>query len=279
MGRPKAINEEDLERLLDSCREDRVISVKERKEELDLEAGRFTINRALLDNGFKAYKARKKPPLSEDNIEKRLEFAFNHMDWSEYHWENVIFTDECAFRLISSNGRIFIRREEEDIWQEDAFQIHESQSPLMMIWGAISIDGCGPLVRAEGNIDAEGYIDIFRYRLRRFYPELYGGELIFQHDNAPIHTAKKVSKWFRDKNITVMSWPSRSPDLNIIENVWGRLKYEMRLQYFDDVEDLWSEVSRLWKELITPEFVRNLYRSMPRRIDAIIEANGKHTKY
>ena len=65
-----------------------MISVKERKEELDLEAGRSTINRALLDNGFKAYKAKKKPPfsaLSEDNIEKRLEFAFNHMDWSEYH--------------------------------------------------------------------------------------------------------------------------------------------------------------------------------------------------
>ena len=56
MGRPKAISEEDLERLLDSCREDRVISVKGRKEELDLEAGRSTINRALLDNGFKAYK-------------------------------------------------------------------------------------------------------------------------------------------------------------------------------------------------------------------------------
>ena len=82
--------------------------------------------------------------------------------------------------------------------------------------------------------------------------------LIFQHDNAPIHTAKKVSKWFQDKNITVMFWPSRSPDLNIIENVWGRLKSEMRFQYFDDVEDLWSEISRLWEELITPEFVRNL---------------------
>ena len=53
----------------------------------------------------------------------------------------------------------------------------------------------------------------------------------------------------------------------------------MRFQYFVDVEDLWSEVSRLWEEFITPEFVRNIYRSMPRRIDAVIEANGKHTKY
>jgi len=45
----------------------------------------------------------------------------------------------------------------------------------MMVLGTISIDGCGPLVRAKGNINAEGYIDIFRYRLRRFYTELYGG--------------------------------------------------------------------------------------------------------
>ena len=278
-GRPKTISQEDLEALLGSCREDRVISVKERKEVLDLEAGRSTINRALLDHGFKAYKARQKPPLSDDNIEKRLEFAIDHLDWSEYAWENVIFSDECAFRLASSNGRIFIRRTEEEMWEEDVFQIKETQSHSVMVWGAISINGGGPLVRAEGKIDAEGYLDLFRYRLRRFYPDLYGGELIFQQDNAPIHTARKVNKWFRDKGITLMAWPSRSPDLNIIENVWGRIKYEMRAQYFDDVEDLWLEVKRLWEELITAEFVLNLYRSLPRRMEAVFQSNGLHTKY
>jgi len=74
-GRPKALSEDDIERLIESCREDRTMSVKERKHELDLEASRATINKTLLEHGFKAYKARKKPPLTPENIEARLEFA------------------------------------------------------------------------------------------------------------------------------------------------------------------------------------------------------------
>ncbi len=49
---------------MESCRDDRMLSVKERKEELGLEAGRFTINKALLDEGVKSRKARKKLLLS-----------------------------------------------------------------------------------------------------------------------------------------------------------------------------------------------------------------------
>ena len=135
------------------------------------------------------------------------------------------------------------------------------------------------VVRLEGNVNAEGYLNTFRQRLRRFYPDLYGGHLIFQHDNAPIHTARVVTDWFESKNILVLNWPSRSPDLNIIENVWARIKYEMRDQFFEDVEDLWREVQRLWNELITDEFVINLYNSIPRRIEAMIRAGGGHTRY
>ena len=38
----------------------------------------------------------------------------------------------------------------------------------------------------------------------------------FQHDNAPIHTARAVKQWLSE-------WPPYSTDLNIIENVWGLL--------------------------------------------------------
>ena len=77
----------------------------------------------------------------------------------------------------------------------------------------------------------------------------------------------------------VMNWPSRSPDLNIIENVWGRIKYELRNQEFEDVDDLWREIHRLWGEIIDAEFVVNLYNSLPRRLEAVIRADGRHTKY
>ncbi|KAL1474730.1 hypothetical protein MTO96_037774 [Rhipicephalus appendiculatus] len=47
---------------------------------------------------------------------------------------------------------------------------------------------------------------------------------IFQHDHSPVHTAKKVDRLLQQRGVTVLMWLSQSADLNVIENVWGRMK-------------------------------------------------------
>jgi len=143
-GRPKVITEETMERLIESCQEDRQMTVKERVEELQINAGRSTVNKALLDEGYKAYRARKKPTLSPENIQDRLNFAQSHEDWEADDWSNVIFTDECSFRLVNSSGRTFIRRREEEKLQEDAFQVNETRTRTLMVWGQSALMDVAP---------------------------------------------------------------------------------------------------------------------------------------
>ena len=52
------------------------------------------ISNALKKRGYIRCIARKKPPLCAINMQKRLEFAQSHLDWSEEQWSRILLTDE-----------------------------------------------------------------------------------------------------------------------------------------------------------------------------------------
>ncbi|UYV65747.1 hypothetical protein LAZ67_3005315 [Cordylochernes scorpioides] len=44
---------------------------------------------------------------------------------------------------------------------------------------------------------------------------------IFQQDNARPHMARIVLRFFVNRQIELLPWPARSPDLSPIENMWS----------------------------------------------------------
>ena len=151
-----------------------------------------------------------------------------------------------------------------------------------MVWGCMGWNGVGKLIEVQGAMDAQQYCDILDDGVVESFEKLEvpEEERIFQQDNDPKHTSKKASQWFEDNDIQVLVWPSQSPDINPIEHLWVHLKRAL-LEHPTPprgVYELWERVEVDWNE-IAAETCQNLIESMPRRIHAVIRANGGHTKY
>ncbi len=98
-----------------------------------------------------------------------------------------------------------------------------------MIWGAMSFAGVGPFSFLKANIPAPVYQEIFEYFMLPSADQLFkDADFIFQQDLAPVHTAKSTKSWLNDHGVGVLDWPANSPDLNLIENIWGIVKRKMR---------------------------------------------------
>ena len=88
-----------------------------------------------------------------------------------------------------------------------------------MVWGCFASGGCGNLAEVHARITAEVYIEVLQDHLLPWIDANFPTGHVFQQENAPSHTAHATTAFLADSNVNVLPWPSRSPDLNPIENL------------------------------------------------------------
>jgi len=104
---------------------------------------------------------------------------------------------------------------------------------------------------------------------------------VFQGDNAPVHGARLVKEYMEETDLYGMEWPAQSPDLNIIENVWHKIKHGVLKNHVQNVTSrkLFETVNHnIWTE-IPIDYIQDLYKSIPKRPKQVLKAKGCITKY
>ena len=100
----------------------------------------------------------------------------------------------------------------------------------------------------------------------------------FLHDNDKKFKSNLVTNILHNNGISCIDFPPYSPDLNPIENLWAVMARGCERRQCDTLEQLQDVVADEWDK-IDEDFMRNLAQSMPARCQAVIDANGWHTKY
>ncbi len=148
-----------------------------------------------------------------------------------------------------------------------------------MVWGCVSTSGIGNLVEINTKMDAKHYVEIINSNLYANAERMgIRDNFIFQSDNDPKHTSRLAKNWFTENEVEQIEWPPQSPDLNIIESLWDELDRSIPQSDRKSIACFKKALFKSWEE-IGQEVIDRLIRSIPKRLEEVIKANGGNTNY
>ena len=203
------------------------------------------------------------------------------MKYRRQNWNKVIFSDETTLQMFRNNQKVFHKAGTQPPHKpmvKHPYKVHA--------WGAFSAKGPIGFLLFTGIMDGNFYREILIENLFENANTIMGRRWIFQQDNNPKHTARETKKLLSDRCPGLLDWPSNSPDLNPIENLWSILKGRVEKQVNKLVlkknsvtVDVFCEIIQKEWEGIEPEIFLNLACSMKSRIELVIESEGNKIPY
>jgi hypothetical protein len=231
-----------------------------------------TARKRIRSSGLKNYVAAKKLRLTPHHKEASVGWALQHILYDSDFWNRMIFSDEKVFQSFS-NGRLRVYRPRNSRFEDPYIQETDKSGHFSVnIWAWISAGSPGVMLHVVERLTSDVYIRILEDVMIPSVTRIIPNNFIFQQENCSVHTARRVRAWIENHNINVLDWPSRSPDLNPIENMWGLLIQNLQQQrlVFRNREELLTAINNTWQAL--PQgYHRDLSLSMPKRIAKVIE--------
>ncbi len=234
--------------------------------EAGVKASRVTTHRHVKEFGYSC-------------CQRHLTWAKEKKNWTVAQWSKVLFSDESKFCISFGNQGPRVWRKGGEAHSPSYLKSSLKFPQSVMIWGAMSSAGVGPLCFLKTNVTAPVYQEILEHFMLPSVDQLFKvADFIFQQDLAPAHTAKSTKSWLNDHGVGVLDWSANSPDLNPTNNIWVIVKRKMRNKRPKNADELKATVKETWAS-IPPQQCHKLITSMPRRTEAVIKVKGAPTKY
>ena len=290
-GRPVTFTNADKQELIAFVTRDRRtrrLSWEEIVAEMGYACSPQTVMRVMESMGYHKRMARKEPNMCPSNRALRVQWAREHLSWTHEEWKRVLWTDQtplstAGFGHRPSGCRWVIRKpgeEDHPDCVDDAPDRLEGQ-PSRIVWAAFceSIKSEPVYIpkAATRKLDAATYVEaVMEPHLVPLWHrccEEYGWVKVVE-GGAPGTTYSRLNE------VDVLDLPAQSPDLNLAGALWKDVETELG-QVWGEVSDfelLEAAVRAAW-ESISEERLDGLIRSMPARLQAVIDADGSPVPY
>ena len=302
IGRPHKLTERDRRKLIRTIQtlrqEDPNFTVKQLLAESGLisrPVSYRTIYREVKSAGFNFLPARKKGVLTSRDRKKRKAFAKQCKKILSA--KPNFFSRDIAFYL---DGVSFVHKTQPltdalapkgRVWRKRRESLQVTAKGSKNLAGGKRLHLLVAISHNNGVVLVEEYEKMTGTNFARFvrnqFPVLFSrkrGRKWFVMDNDPSQRSLAARKAIKKECCELFCIPPRSPHLNPIENMFHLVKKQLECQVRDRhiIRETWQEFkSRVKKTLynVPVDYVNNIITSMPRRIHAVVKADGFRTKY
>ena len=187
-------------------------------------------------------------------------------------WQKVLWSDESKMELFGLNAKRYVWHKPNTARQlKNTITTVKHGGGSIMLWGW---DTC----QDRREKDGAKYREIREENLLPSAKKLkLGRQITFQHGD-PKHTAKATQQWLRNKNRNVLEWPSQSPNLNQIKNLWHDLIITVHHRFPCNLTELEQFCSEEWANIAQSRCAK-LVETYPNRLTAVIAVKGASTKH
>ncbi len=163
--------------------------------EAGVKASRATTHRRVKEFGYSCRIPLVKPLLNHRQRQRRLTWAKEKKNWTVAQWSKVLFSDESKFCISFGNQGPRVWRKGGEAHSPSCMKSSVKFPQSVMIWGAMSSAGVGPLCFLKTNVTAPVYQEILEHFMLPSADQLFkDADFIFQQDLAPAHTAKSTKQ-------------------------------------------------------------------------------------